>query len=90
MRIASERAHLGQFGLVNAVLPSEDFVEMAIEWCGQIARHPASAMFAATQAVMEGLKKPLEEGLRLEGELFAKVNASDEARSLNAAVPRSD
>jgi hypothetical protein len=40
--------------------------------------------------VMEGLKKPLDEGLRLEGQLFAKVNASDEARSLNAAVPRPD
>jgi hypothetical protein len=39
---------------------------------------------------MEGLKKPLEDGLRLEGQLFAKVNASDEARSLNAAVPRPD
>jgi hypothetical protein len=39
---------------------------------------------------MEELKKPLDDGLRPEGELFAKVNASDEARSLNTAVPQPD
>jgi enoyl-CoA hydratase/carnithine racemase len=86
--VKAEEAH--RMGLVNTVLPSEGFAEAAIEWCEQIARHPASAVFAAKQAVMEGLKKPLEDGLRLEGQLFAKVNASDEARSLNAAVPRPD
>jgi enoyl-CoA hydratase/carnithine racemase len=83
-----EEAH--RIGLVNAVLPSEDIVEGAIAWFEQTARHPAYAIFAAKQAVMEELKKPLDDGLRLEGELFAKVNAPDEARSLNAAVPRPD
>jgi enoyl-CoA hydratase len=86
--VKAEEAH--RIGLVNAVLPSAGFVEGAIEWCEQIARNPATAVFSAKEAVMEGLKKPLHEGLTLEGRLFAKVNASDEARSLNAAVPRPD
>ena len=45
-------------------------------------------MFAAKQAVVEGLRLPLEDGLKLEGRLFAKANASDEARARNASVPR--
>ncbi len=77
-----------RIGLVNAVLPSDGFVEAAMEWCGRITRNPASAVFAAKQAVMEGLRMPLEEGLRLEGRLFAKANSSPEARERNAAVPR--
>jgi len=77
-----------RIGLLNAVLPSDGFVDAAVEWCERIARNPASAVFAAKRAVMEGLRLPLEDGLKLEGQLFATANASDEARELNAAVPR--
>ena len=77
-----------RIGLLNAVLPNEAFVSAAIEWCDRIARNPAAAVFAAKQAVVKGLSLPLAEGLRLEGELFASINASDEARELNAAVDR--
>ncbi len=84
--IQADEAH--RIGLLNEVLPTEGFVDAAIEWCGRIARNPASAVFAAKQAVVEGLRLPLEEGLKLEGRLFAKANASDEARARNASVPR--
>jgi len=77
-----------RLGLLNAVLPNEGFVDAAVQWCERIARNPASAVFAAKRAVVEGLRMPLEEGLHLEGQLFAEVNASDEARALNAAIPR--
>jgi len=79
-----------RIGLLNEVLPSEGFVDAAIEWCMRIARNPASAVFAAKRAVVEGLRMPLDEGLRLEGRLFVEVNASDEARARNAAIPRPD
>lgn len=84
--IGAEEAR--QIGLLNAVLPTEGFESAAIEWCELIARNPASAVFAAKRAVVQGLRMPLEEGLRLEGRLFVEVNRSDEARELNAAVPR--
>ena len=131
LRVASERAHLGQpevsvgiipgaggtqrlprlvgaavgaelcmsgrviqadealrIGLVNAVLPTEGFGAAALAFCERMARHSAPAVFAAKRAVMEGLALPLEDGLRLEGQLFRDLNASDEARALNAAVAR--
>jgi len=85
-----DAAEAYRIGLLNAVLPTAGFVGHAIAWCEQMARHPAPALFAAKQAVVQGLRLPLAEGLALEGRLFAAVNASDEARALNAAVPRPD
>ncbi len=75
-------------GLLNEVLPDQGFRDSAIAWCERIARNPASAVFAAKRAIVEGLRLPLEEGLRLEGGLFAETNASPEARQLNENVPR--
>jgi enoyl-CoA hydratase len=77
-----------RIGLLNAVMPNEGFVDEAVRWCKRIARHAAPAVFAAKRAVVEGLRGPLEAGLRLESGLFAEINASDDARARNAAVPR--
>ena len=38
-------------------------------------------------AVVDGLRLPLDEGLRLEARLFREVNASADARAANVAVP---
>ena len=79
-----------RIGLLNTVLPDEGFVEAAVSWCGAMARNPASAVFAAKKAVVQGLRLPLDKGLALEGQLFATANTSDEAKKLNAAVGRPD
>ncbi len=85
-----EAAEAQRIGLLNAVLPTGGFQEAALSWCGRIARNPASAVFAAKRAVLEGLQVPLHDGLRLEGRLFIEANRSDEARELQARVPRPD
>ena len=77
-----------RIGLLNAVLPTEGFVEAARAWCGAIARWSPPAVFAAKRAVVEGLAGPLADGLALEGRLFAELNASDDARARNAAIDR--
>jgi enoyl-CoA hydratase/carnithine racemase len=77
-----------RIGLLNAVLPAEGFVAAAQAWCAQIARWSPAAVFAAKRAVVEGLRLPLDEGLRLEGRLFFELNASDDARSRNATIDR--
>lgn len=79
-----------RIGLLNDVLPTDGFVEHAIEWCTRIARHPSHAVFAAKRAVVEGLRLPLHDGLRLEVELFLAANASDDAKARNAAVRQPD
>ena len=84
--IDADEAH--RIGLLNAVLPTDGFVDAAVEWCQSIARHQARAVFAAKRAVVEGLRLPLDQGLRLEGQLFLEANASPEARAANAAISR--
>jgi enoyl-CoA hydratase/carnithine racemase len=79
-----------RIGLLNAVLPDSGFLDAAVAWCERIARNPAGAVFAAKRAVLEGLRLPLEEGLRLEGRLFAEANSSEDAKRLNASIPRPD
>jgi enoyl-CoA hydratase len=75
-------------GLLNAVLPTDGFLDHALRWCGQITRNPAAAVFGAKRAVIDGLRLPLDEGLRLESRPFREVNSSPEARAANATFPR--
>ena len=79
-----------EIGLLNAVLPTEGFVDYAVEWCGQMARHAPAGLFGAKRAVVEGLRGSLADGLKLESKIFAEVNASEDAKRLNASVPRPD
>jgi enoyl-CoA hydratase len=85
-----DAAEAKRIGLLNEVLPTDGFVDAALEWCERIARHPAHAVFAAKQAVVEGLRLPLDGGLRLEVGLFLQTNASDDAKTRNAAVRQPD
>jgi enoyl-CoA hydratase len=69
-------------GLVNAVLPHNGFVDHVIDWLQPMSRHPRAALAAAKKAVVEGLRMPLDEGLRLEGRLFMELQTSPEAIEL--------
>jgi enoyl-CoA hydratase/carnithine racemase len=59
-------------GLVEVVLPDDGFLPAAIDWTRGMASHPRSALVAAKRAIIDGLRLPLAEGLRLEAQLFAK------------------
>ena len=85
-----DAAEAKRIGLLNDVLPTEGFADAAVEWCERIARNPAHAVFAAKKAVVEGLRLPLDEGLRLEIGLFLQTNATDDAKARNAAVRQPD
>lgn len=77
-----------RIGLLNAVLPTDGFADAALQWCAEIARHSPVAVIAAKRAVVEGMRGSLEDGLALEGRMFADINASDDARFRNASVSR--
>lgn len=71
--VDAHEAH--RIGLLNAVLPAERFLDAAIEWCKEIARHRARAVFGVKQAVVGGLELPLEDGLDLEAKVFRNLNS---------------
>jgi enoyl-CoA hydratase/carnithine racemase len=72
-------------GLVNAVVPSDELMDRAVEWAVRIAGHPASAATMAKRALDAGIDGPLEGALELEvshaliTEHSAAVKASTEA-----------
>lgn len=78
-----------RIGLLNAVLPTEGFLEHVRRWCARITRNPPAAVFAAKRAVVDGLRVPLDDGLGVEARLFGELNSSPQARAANASVPRS-
>ena len=82
--VKAPEAH--RLGLLNAVLPTEDFRAHALRWCGRITRHPTGAILAAKRALVEGARLPLDQGLALEQALFDEVNRLPEALERN---PRS-
>ncbi|MFI8103739.1 enoyl-CoA hydratase/isomerase family protein [Streptomyces sp. NPDC086023] len=69
--IGSEEAL--RLGILNDVLPTEDFDRHAEEWAALVARNPAPALFAAKRALLDGRPLPLTDGLALEADLFRQV-----------------
>ncbi len=73
-------------GLANTMLPDEGFVDHVVEWLQPIARQPRSALAAAKRAMVEGLRLPFGEGMRLEGGLFVELQTGQEALDLQASA----
>ena len=84
--VPADEAH--RIGLLNAVLPTDGLPRRGHRLVSADQPPPRPAVFAAKQAVVEGLRGSLEDGLRLEGQLFLQLNASDDAKARNEAVPR--
>lgn len=51
-----------------------------------IASHPRSALVAAKRAIIDGLRLPLSEGLRLEAQLFAECQSDPAALALQDRI----
>src|SRR5262249_46115762 len=79
-----------RIGLVEAVLPNVDFVERVLEWVQPMATKPRAALFAAKRAVIDGLRLPLDEGLRLEGRLFVECQTRPDTIAIQERVADTD
>jgi enoyl-CoA hydratase/carnithine racemase len=75
-------------GLVEAVVPDDAFVDRVVEWLQPLATKPRGALVAAKRAVVDGLRLPFDEGLRLEGRLFVECQLGAEAVALEADALR--
>jgi enoyl-CoA hydratase/carnithine racemase len=61
-----EAAEAERIGLVTEVVPTGGHLERALEIAEALARFPQDTMLADRSAALEGIGRPLEEGLRLE------------------------
>lgn len=69
-----------RIGLVNSVVPQAEVLNAALELAGKIALRPGVALNLIKQCVDRGLQMTLEEGLRLECDLFDRVFLTEDVR----------
>ncbi len=67
-------------GLADRVIDSDDLLDAALEDARRYAAGPTEAYAAVKRAVAEGWDLPLEAGLAVEAEEFARVFGTEDAR----------
>lgn len=78
-----------RLGLVSQVVPDGDVLTHALEIAQRIAALPSLAVAAIKDAVLRGADLPLEAALRLEGESFQALFATeDRAEGMRAFLER--
>jgi enoyl-CoA hydratase len=83
---AVDAAEAERIGLVQAVLPDDDFVDHVLQWSRAIATKPRHAIVAAKRAMTQGARLPLDEGLAVEANLFLQCQADPSAIELEESV----
>jgi enoyl-CoA hydratase/carnithine racemase len=72
-------------GLVDAAVPAEGFEAAVLEKARSLASMATRALGLAKRAVLEGLDRPIEEGLRAEMRAFLEVfQTADAAEGMQA------
>jgi enoyl-CoA hydratase len=67
-----------RLGLVSEVVPDAEVLTRALEMAARIAAQPPLAVAAIKDAVVRGAELPLEAALRLEGESFQALFATED------------
>ena len=75
-----------RIGLVETVLPDDGFMDEALAFAASIAGLPRTAVVAAKRAIIEGLRLPLDDGLRFEAGLFIECQVGPDALRLEQAA----
>jgi hypothetical protein len=69
-----------QRGLINKIVPAEDVEKTALALSEKISSLAPLAIRACLKAVDDGLKLPLEDGLKIETELFTQIFSTADMR----------
>lgn len=75
-----------RLGMVEAVLPEAGFLDAAVAWAARFATPPRPAVVAAKRAIVDGLRLPLDEGLRREAELFLACQTRPDTLGIQGRV----
>ena len=67
-------------GIADKVAPDDELLDLAMSDAAAFANGPTQAYAAVKRAVSRGFDQPLEEGLAIEAEQFARAFASNDAK----------
>ncbi len=78
-----------ELGLADRVVPRIDLHSAAESYAGELARNAPLALRAAKQAIIQGLKRPMEEGLKAEGEAYdSLIHTRDREEGIKAFLEK--
>jgi len=78
-----------EIGLVNAVYPVDQLMDAAKKLAGKICRNAPIAVRTAKKAINEGIDSKLDDGLKLEAEVFGKCfNSEDQTEGMSAFLEK--
>jgi enoyl-CoA hydratase/carnithine racemase len=78
-----------QIGLINRVVPAGQLVEETMKLAGKLATRPGVALNLIKQAVDRGVQVSLEEGLKIEADLFDRVFLTEDVKEgVNAFIEK--
>ncbi len=81
--------HALALGLINRVVPHDDLMSAAFALAERVTRHSPLAAARIVTAVTRGLNASIGEGLRIEGEQFARMAATQDVHEgLSAWIER--
>lgn len=69
-----------RIGLINKVVPQSELMNEVERWVGILLERGPLALRAAKQAILQGLSLPLDDGMKLEQQLFAGLLLTEDAR----------
>ncbi|WP_436793192.1 enoyl-CoA hydratase/isomerase family protein [Actinospongicola halichondriae] len=67
-------------GLVDRVVPADEFEQAALDWAGTFAAGPSTVAGLAKAAIDRGLDTDLATGLRIEQDLFVESFATEDSQ----------
>jgi enoyl-CoA hydratase/carnithine racemase len=75
--ISAQEAY--RLGLVNKIAPGEELMQVTEAMVGRINENGPLAVRAVKELAYRGIQMPLEEGLRLETTMLARIMCSQDA-----------
>lgn len=84
--LSGDEAHT--LGVVERMLPDEEFLAAATEWAELVAHRPRHAVVAAKRALVDGMRVGFDDGIRLEGRLFIECQHNEAALLRQEATHR--
>ena len=79
-----------QFGLIDAILPGDDFLPAVLAWAAPFTTQPRHALAAAKQALLLTTGLPLDQGIAAEQEIFRTILTSPQTRCIHTGPEPTD
>jgi enoyl-CoA hydratase len=77
-----------RIGLIDVILPGEEFLNAVLDWAGPLAAQPRHSLAAAKHALQLSTQLALDQGISREQDIFRAILTSPQTRAMHAPLAR--